>query len=214
MIENLISDIVLAFFGALGHCFFMCGGFVAAFNKNKNTLSLNISYHLSKTASYVILGLIFSSFGSVLAFSSTSKGLIYFGIGIFMVVFGIAFFTRGKLLQIFEKNEIILKFLLKLSQKLSRLKGFKKAFALGFINGFLPCGLVYFFLAKAMTKNLLNGALLMMILGLVTMFVMIFFSLFLGFLKDNFAKVFLGFSSFIIIFNGLYYSYIGLGMTR
>lgn len=214
MIANLLNDITIAFFGALGHCFFMCGGFVAAFNKNKNILTHNICYHLSKTLSYMILGLIFSVFGNILAFSNTSKGIVFFILGIFMVVFGIAFFTRGKLLQMFEKNEFIFKIILKLSQKASKSQGFKKAFILGFINGFLPCGLVYFFLAKAMTKGIFDGVLAMMTLGLATMVVMLFFSYFLGFLKDNFAKVFLAFSSFIIIFNGLYYAYIGLGLTR
>ena len=212
--ENYINDIMLAFFGALGHCFFMCGGFVSAFNKNKSILSHNIYYNIAKTISYIILGFLFSSFGKTLAFSNMSKGILFFMIGIFMIIFGISFFTRGKLLQIFEKNEFIFQFLLKLNQKASKLQKSKKAFALGFINGFLPCGLVYFFLAKAMTKELIDGMITMTILGLTSMSVMLFFSSFLIFLKNNFTKIFLGISSFIMLANGIYYCYIGLELTR
>ncbi|KQI24484.1 membrane protein, partial [Campylobacter coli CVM 41963] len=55
-------------------------------------------------------------------------------------------------------------------------KGVKSAMILGFANGFVPCGLVYFFLANAMSRqNVTESILVMLVFGLSTLPAMLFF---------------------------------------
>jgi len=79
------------------------------------------------------------------------------------------------------------------------------------LNGFLPCGLVYFFLAAAATSgSFLGGGLIMALFGLATMPAMLGLGFVVGFLKGSgFREVMIKIASLIIMGYGIYMAYLG-----
>ncbi|EKN0010951.1 sulfite exporter TauE/SafE family protein, partial [Campylobacter coli] len=89
-------------------------------------------------------------------------------------------------------------------------KGVKSAMILGFANGFVPCGLVYFFLANAMSRqNVTESILVMLVFGLSTLPAMLFFVKISQYLGVFLKKVFNYLSYFIIVAYGIGLAYMG-----
>lgn len=207
---NFITIFSIAFLGSFSHCIFMCGGFVTLLNLNKKSgFFLNLTYQISRIFAYIVLGSIFGYFGGVLVVSSDIRAGLFFVVGLILVFIGFALLTRGSLLKFIENDRVSRAITTKIFQLKSN-KKFINVAILGFLNGFLPCGLVYYFLAMSiLSQSALNGMIIMAVFGFTTLFAMLFLGYILKFLKDNFRDFMFKISIFIIIANGFYLSYLG-----
>lgn len=197
----------------------MCGGFVVAYSSAKidsnspkfyQFLS-HLSYSLGRVTSYTLLGAIFGYIGSVISFSKTSTGYLYFAIGILMVLMGLSLMGKIKFLTSLECSLSTNSVVKKLFSTLIHSKSFASFYGLGLLNGFLPCGLVYFFaISAAATSSVLWGAVTMMIFGLSTIPALLGFGFIIGFLKGgDFREIMIQLAGLIIIAYGIYTSYVG-----
>ncbi|AHJ13899.1 sulfite exporter TauE/SafE family protein [Sulfurospirillum multivorans] len=203
----------------MGHCIGMCGGFVMAYSSAKIDTSASslrqffahLSYNLGRISSYTFLGMIFGVIGSVFTFSSHLNGYFYFAIGILMVLMGLSMMGKIKFLTSLEATIAFNPFIKTLFSKLIHSKTMASFYGLGVLNGFLPCGLVYFFLAAAATSgSLLGGGLIMALFGLATMPAMLGLGFVVGFLKGSgFREVMIKIASLIIMGYGIYMAYLG-----
>lgn len=216
---NLFAIISVALLGSLGHCIGMCGGFIVAYSSAKiDPKSSKISqffshlfYSLGRVSSYTVLGAIFGYIGSVISFSKTSTGYLYFGIGILMVLMGFSLMGKIRFLTSLEcsiSNDGLVK---KIFSLLIHSKSYFSFYGLGVLNGLLPCGLVYFFaISAAATGSVFWGAVTMFIFGVSTVPVLLGFGFIIGFLKSSgFREIMIKVASLVIIAYGIYISYEG-----
>lgn len=208
---------LMAFFASFSHCYAMCGGFVLAFSRlcdEKRLIFYQMLYHLARVFAYFLLGLAFAAFGSVFAFSKLASSLLLFVLAIFLILLGLALFFRGRLLFLIE-NSLSIGYLRGFIKKSFKLRGFKAALFLGFLNGLLPCGLVYSFLAIALSsQDYIKGGMIMAVFGLSTLPAMMCFSLFIAYFSKKFISVFNKISCALIISYGIYLAYQALALSR
>ncbi|ARE81291.1 sulfite exporter TauE/SafE family protein [Campylobacter helveticus] len=212
--SEIFAIISIAFLSSFSHCYAMCGGFNLAFlklsSKAKNPFFLNLLYHLSRIFAYVLLGILCGVFGVLLGFNAKIQSLTFFILGIFMGILGLALLFRGQILNFLEKNILWELFFSKLTRKAMHFKGVKGAVILGFCNGFVPCGLVYFFLANALSQsNITKATFIMLIFGISTLPSLLFFTYFSTFLKERLNYFFSIFASLLMIGYGIYLSFMG-----
>lgn len=218
---TVFSILSVALFSSLGHCIGMCGGFIAALslflkqqNKTKSAFAI-VGYNTARISAYALLGALFGAFGGVFALSLKAKGYMLFLIGVFLVVLGFSLIWRGKILNFLESNSALYKFI---NSKIKAVVSTKMKFGfllLGFLNGLIPCGVVYYFLAIAIsTASAAKGALVMIIFGGVSLAVMSSYALVLKFLNDKFRDLMLYLSGAIVVFYGIYLSFIGFMATN
>lgn len=168
--------------GLLGssHCVGMCGGFALSIGSNSQSATRNASrqliYSLGRIFTYAFLGAIVGFAGAALkdyagtlinvsAFLSIAAGslLVWQGLSIIGWLPGAKNASSGGpcLMGSFFRNFL-------LSSRRSYM------LIAGILTGFLPCGLVYAFLALASaTGNFLAGALVMILFGLGTVPLMV-----------------------------------------
>lgn len=212
---ELLSIVSVAVLSSFSHCYAMCGGlnlaFLQAQKNSKSPFFLSLIYHSFRILCYVFLGGIFGLFGKILAFNALSSGILLFVLGLFMVLLGTLLLLGSKLISLFEFSALF-RFLTRILSKIKP-KGVKAAVLFGFANGFMPCGLVYFFLASAMSRNDTKEAMLiMLIFGLSTLPAMLFLSKAHEFLRNK--QIYSILSYLIIIAYGLYLSFTGFMLTR
>lgn len=171
----------------------------------------HLSYNLGRISSYTFLGMLFGALGSVFTFSSQFNGYFYFVVGLLMVLMGLSMMGKIKFLTSLESTIAFNPTIKLLFSKLIHSKTLASFYGLGLLNGFLPCGLVYFFLAAAATSgSLLSGGITMLLFGFATMPAMLGLGFVVGFLKGSgFREVMIKIASLIIIAYGLYMSYLG-----
>lgn len=180
--------------------------------KNGVNFTLTLTYHAFRICAYVLLGVLFGAFGNV--FSFLNKGIFFFVLGVFMVLLGVALIFRGQILALIENPFLFNVWAKKVWQKVN-FRGYKSAVVLGFCNGFVPCGLVYFALALAMSqKSVSQSALIMLVFGLCTLPALLFFSEFAQALAQRYQSLWLRLTALIIVLYGLYLAYLGVILTR
>ncbi len=211
---DFLAIFSVAFLSSFGHCYSMCGGFILAFmnlnSTHKNLFLLTFIYQLFRIFSYILLGIIFGMFGNLLAINTKIQSLSFFVLGIFMVILGFSLIFRGKILAFIENRTFFDYFAKKIIKKSMSFKGVKSAVVLGFANGFVPCGLVYFFLANAMSRqNLTESILVMLVFGFSTLPAMLFFAKLSQYLSTFLKKLFNYLSYLIIIIYGIGLAYTG-----
>ncbi|MGI7583272.1 sulfite exporter TauE/SafE family protein [Campylobacter coli] len=210
---DFLAIFSVAFLSSFGHCYSMCGGFILALigsNPMCNLFLLTFIYQLFRIFSYILLGIIFGIFGNLLAINAKIQSLSFFILGVFMVILGFSLIFRGKILAFIENRAFFEYFIKKIIKKSMGFKGVKSAMILGFANGFVPCGLVYFFLANAMSRqNVTESILVMLVFGLSTLPAMLFFVKISQYLGVFLKKVFNYLSYFIIVAYGIGLAYMG-----
>jgi len=179
---DYLAIISVAFFGSLGHCSGMCGGFVVAYTANKiphdiPALTKNI-YHLlyngGRILSYTAIGGVSGFLGSTITINNTTKGALFIAIGILMLLIGHAMLGRSRFLQKLESVTPFQKNIFVALKNVLAGKNRNNFFLLGILNGFLPCGFVYFFaFSAASSASILQGSLIMLVFGLSTLPVML-----------------------------------------
>ncbi len=110
-------------------------------------------YNVGRISAYIILGILFGALGSLFTFSAYVSGYFYFFAGIVMVLMGLSMMGKMKFLTSLESNIAFHPLIKKIFSHLIHTKTLVSFYGLGLLNGFLPCGLVYFFLATAATSG-------------------------------------------------------------
>jgi len=197
----------------------MCGGFVVAYSSSKIDTKFSkttqfishLFYSLGRVTSYVIIGMVSGFVGSVISFSTTSRGYFFFLVGILMILMGFSLMGKIRFLTSLESSLGTKPFVKKIFQTLMYSKSIYSFYGLGMLNGFLPCGLVYFFaVSAAASGSVLWGGIIMLIFGLTTIPSLLGFGFIIGFLNSgNLREIMIKIASIVIILYGIYMSYLG-----
>ncbi len=216
---DLLIILSTAFLGSVGHCIGMCGGIVVAYSSTKidqtsswgrQTLS-HLSYNFGRTATYTILGAMFGLLGRAIAFTPTTKGVLFVLTGILMILAGLSLIGNLKFLNSAELSISKNGWFQNSFRKLINDKSLKSFFLLGMLNGMIPCGLVYSFaIFAASTASPLWGAIVMATFGLATIPALFFLGSITKFLqKGSLRGTMMKLASMLVIFYGLYTLYKG-----
>ncbi|MDR2099644.1 MAG: sulfite exporter TauE/SafE family protein [Campylobacteraceae bacterium] len=214
------ATILLVAFSASFHCAGMCGGFVIAisgYKTGKNSalgaqLFFHFIYHLGRISSYAFLGALFGFLGQSVSLSDKFQGYLWFAVGCFMMALGISLLGKARFLTYIESSFILKPVVKKIYNFLKASKSLSSLYLLGVFNGFLPCGLVYFFLALAVAgSSVINGALVMIVFGFCTLPVLLAIALAANFfIKIEKARgIIIKAAGIIVTAYGVYMSYFG-----
>jgi len=174
-----------AFLGSVGHCIGMCGGIVVAYTSTKippntpwKTQSIShLAYNLGRVATYTLIGAMFGLLGQVIAFTPTTKGVLFLLTGILMILAGLSLLGQVKFLNSAELSISKQGWYANTFRKLISSPSLSSFFLLGMFNGIIPCGLVYSFaIYAASTASMVSGALVMATFGLATIVPLFFFA--------------------------------------
>ena len=190
---DLIIILTTAFLGSVGHCIGMCGGIVVAYSSTKidqrtsylQQTSAHLAYNFGRVTTYAILGAVFGYVGQVIAFTPTTKGVLFVITGILMILAGLSLIGNLKFLNSAEWSVSKYPWFQNSFRALMSNKSYLSFYLLGLLNGMIPCGLVYSFaIFSASTADPIAGALVMATFGLATIPALFF----LGFLTKILQK--------------------------
>jgi hypothetical protein len=174
MITNLLAVFAGGVLGS-AHCVGMCGGFAAAIGATHRpfwpTFGRQIVYSVGRICTYGFLGAVGGSAGLYLSRFRTplvsAQQVFSILAGVIMLYVGLSVLGVIRLPR--RGASTGQGFLPSLFTHFLNAKGPWSVFTAGLATGFLPCGLVYSFLAMAVaTGNLVHGGLLMICFGLGT----------------------------------------------
>lgn len=175
----MISTVfVPSFLAALGfgvtHCVGMCGGIALSAGSfsgaasPRGRLAGAALYHAGKTTGYVFLGAIAGHVGGLAVAAGPVQwvqGALGVLAGLAIVAVGVEALGLARPFRFLERLPIA-RFFRPVAGAASRSRS---ALAMGLVNGFLPCPVVYAFIAQAVASaSALEGALVMLALGLGT----------------------------------------------
>ncbi|HQU83112.1 MAG TPA: sulfite exporter TauE/SafE family protein [Pyrinomonadaceae bacterium] len=161
------------------HCVQMCGPLVLSYSlplgarKFSQQIFAHLSYNAGRIITYALLGIVAGLFGGTVGFLGQLAGyenVAAIVAGVLMVIAGIIMLDLIPIKKLQKFNPLIYtqKFLRPLGRRISSTTIGSK-FSLGLILGFMPCGLIYAALFKAMaTGTMLAGAMTMIAFGLGT----------------------------------------------
>ena len=211
---DLIIILTTAFLGSVGHCIGMCGGIVVAYTSSKidqkssymQQTASHLAYNLGRVTTYAILGALFGYVGGVVAFSPTTKGVLFLLTGILMILAGLSLLGHFKFLNSAEWSVSKYSWYQKSFKVLLSSKSYVSFYLLGMLNGIIPCGLVYSFaIFAASTANPLGGALVMATFGLATIPALFFLGFLTKFLqKGNLRGTMMKLAALLVIVYGLF----------
>jgi len=197
---------ITGLFGSL-HCIGMCGPLALAIPlpKEKRTRGIFI-YHLGRTISYVLLGVIFGTMGLAISLSGYQKTLSVLMGTFFLLTIMLPCLSRKVERKIYTSG--LIKRLKSSIVNQFKKKTYLSALTVGLLNGFLPCGLVYFAIAgSVVTSNILTGGYYMFCFSLGTIPAMVSVTLIqkIIFKGRNFKSTkFLGFIlALVLIYRGI-----------
>ncbi|GIT97427.1 sulfite exporter TauE/SafE family protein [Sulfurovum sp. TSL1] len=190
---DLIIILTTAFLGSVGHCIGMCGGIVVAYSSTKidqrtsylQQTAAHLAYNFGRVTTYAILGALFGYVGQVVAFTPTTKGILFLITGMLMILAGLSLIGNLKFLNSAEWSVSKYAWYQNSFRALMSDKSYLSFYLLGLLNGIIPCGLVYSFaIFAASTADPISGALVMATFGLATIPALFF----LGFLTKILQK--------------------------
>ncbi|RRS30067.1 MAG: beta-carotene 15,15'-monooxygenase [Epsilonproteobacteria bacterium (ex Lamellibrachia satsuma)] len=219
--NNIDLAIILstAFLGSVGHCIGMCGGIVVAYSSTKidhtsswakQTIS-HLAYNFGRVTTYSILGAMFGLLGKAIAFTPTTKGVLFLLTGILMILAGGSLIGNLKFLNSAEWSVSKNSWYQNSFRKLISSRSLQSFFLLGMLNGIIPCGLVYSFaIFAASTASPLWGAIVMATFGLATIPALFFLGTVTKFLqKGSLRGTMMKLAAMLVIFYGFYTLYKG-----
>ena len=177
-----MTPYLIVFFAGLAgsmHCIGMCGGFACGLGADARgpaaSLRRHLLYNLGRVASYCFLGALVGQFGLWVAelglrshWGILAQRALALLSGALMLLVGLQFLgllRHRSLQQVGAATDVLVRAL----RRLVAAPGSGAPLALGVLNGFLPCPLVYAFLAQTATcGGALNGLQLMATFGLGT----------------------------------------------
>ncbi len=211
---DFIIILTTAFLGSVGHCIGMCGGIVVAYTSSKidqkssymQQTAAHLAYNFGRVTTYAMLGAVFGFVGSVLAFSPTTKGLLFVLTGLLMIFAGLSLLGNLKFLNSAEWSVSKYTWYQKSFRTLISSKTYLSFYFLGMLNGIIPCGLVYSFaIFAASTATPLGGALVMATFGLATIPALFFLGFLTKFLqKGNLRGTMMKLAAMLVIVYGVF----------
>jgi uncharacterized protein len=171
---ELVSVFILGLLSS-AHCLGMCGGFVVTIGATRQPIGplalRQLVYSFGRVTTYAFMGAIAGFSGLYLSrFDSTLVTMQQ----VFSIVAGVMMLAIGaSVLGLFRlpvlKSLGVGSLFAPLFQQLLSAKGTHGFFLAGIANGFLPCGLVYAFVAKAVASgSMVDGLSIMIAFGLGT----------------------------------------------
>lgn len=133
----------LGLFGSF-HCIGMCGPIVLAMPASSSLGRMMVErliYHLSRTVSYALLGLLFGVFGFGVALIGYQNQLAI-GSGLILLYF-VIFRSHWNAVEGWISNWQLMQAMRGWMGRVMRNTTLSGQVSLGFLNGFLPCGFVY-----------------------------------------------------------------------
>ena len=127
------------------HCLGMCGPLVIALGKTKSTWGALVVYHLSRTASYLVLGVV------VLSLAPMASGQRWLSVvsGLFLLATAWQEQFAEPACCTTQKTPWHRRLLLWRTWSLKNTSGVLTSSVLGGLNGLLPCGMVYAAIASS-----------------------------------------------------------------
>ncbi len=216
---DLLVIFTTAFLGSFGHCIGMCGGIVVAYSSKKldektpllrQQLS-HLSYNLGRVTTYAILGAIFGFFGKVIAFTTTTKGVLFVLTGVLMILAALSLLGNFRFLASAELALNRYAWFRRLFGLLLQRRDYPSFYLLGMLNGLIPCGLVYSFaIIAASSASPLWGAIVMASFGLATVPALFFLGNLTKLLQQgNLRTVMLKLAALLVLFYGGFVLYKG-----
>ena len=216
---DLIIILTTAFLGSVGHCIGMCGGIVVAYSSSKidqessyiQQTTSHLAYNFGRVTTYAILGALFGYAGQVLAFTPTTKGILFLITGLLMILAGLSLLGQFKFLNSAEFSVSKYAWYQNSFRKLMSSKTYGSFYFLGMLNGIIPCGLVYSFaIFAASTASPLGGALVMATFGLATIPALFFLGFITKFLqKGSLRGTMMKLAALLVIIYGVFTFYKG-----
>ena len=211
---DLIIILTTAFLGSVGHCIGMCGGIVVAYSSSKidqkssyvQQTASHLAYNFGRVTTYTMLGALFGYAGQVLAFTPTTKGVLFLITGLLMILAGLSLLGNLKFLNSAEWSVSKYAWYQNSFRKLMTSKSYGSFYLLGMLNGIIPCGLVYSFaIFAASTATPLGGALVMATFGLATIPALFFLGFITKFLqKGNLRGTMMKLAALLVIVYGVF----------
>jgi len=191
---ELLAVFTTAIMIGFGHCIGMCGGIVIAYSTTKideqfswfrQTLS-HLAYSAGRITTYAMFGIFFGLLGKSLSFSLFTKGILFIGTGLLMILAGYLILGGGKLFNSAHFSISKYSWFQTLFKKLLGSKNIGSFYLLGLLNGLIPCGPVYAFaILAASTASPLMGAIVMIIFGIGTTPALLFLGSFAKLLQNS-----------------------------
>ena len=216
---DLIIILTTAFLGSVGHCIGMCGGIVVAYSSSKidqkssyvRQTTSHLAYNFGRVTTYTILGALFGYVGQVLAFTPTTKGILFIITGLLMILAGLSLLGQFKFLNSAEFSVSKYPWYQNSFRQLMNSRSYGSFYLLGMLNGIIPCGLVYSFaIFAASTANPLGGALVMATFGLATIPALFFLGFITKFLqKGSLRGTMMKLAALLVIIYGVFTLYKG-----
>ncbi len=214
MMHNLsfLGMFLAALSMSLGHCVGMCGGIVSAFSQIRFSKVTSFSYQLAchalynagRISAYMLLGAIAAGLGHSLSVSMGFRGVLFISMGIILI--GLALLGARM-----EKLSFQIPFISFLMKKTLQSQNILGLYFLGVLNGFLPCMMVYSFLASAILgHSAFMGAMLGLSFGLGTSVPLFLMGVFLSKISISYRKFFNLLSKGLMGVFGLYILYMGI----
>jgi len=212
---GILEGFVIGFFGSL-HCVGMCGPLALALPLPTNSMWQKIVgallYNLGRALTYSVLGLIFGFVGVGLKHSGIQE-IVSILCGVVMILSvilpGIIKLPKGS-----NKvtNSIYNTLKKKIGDSLNRRK-IGNLFIIGILNGFLPCGLVYVAISKAvLSLTLAESVLSMFFFGLGTLPMMFSVAFFSDIIKSRYLYQLKKFIPIFIILLGVIFILRGMNL--
>lgn len=216
---DIISLFVIALSASFSHCYAMCGGIVLAYSQGlqggfaKKTLG-HLLYNAGRITTYCIIGVACAYLGAKFSVSNATRGGIFIIVGFLMILFGIGYFCKPKILFFLEPNMGNFSLFKKAFGFFIKRKNIIGVYFLGLLNGAIPCGIVYFFAMSAMTSGSIVGAVkIMLIFGIATMIPMLLLGIFSSILTlTKFKNIIMKISALLIMLFGIYTIFKGFGI--
>ncbi|MCX6208833.1 MAG: sulfite exporter TauE/SafE family protein [Bacteroidetes bacterium] len=180
MMQWFIYAFILGFAGSF-HCVGMCGAIALSLPiQHLHSTQKNFGilfYNIGRIITYAIIGLFLGLIGRAFYIGGLQQ-TISIVVGIVMLLFVVANYLTTKKVQL----KFILKFQVYIQAVLGNFlvkQSLSSSFFIGLLNGLLPCGMVYFALAAALTSTTIYGSIFFMIMfGIGTIPLMILVSYF------------------------------------
>ena len=223
---DTISLFVIALGMAFSHCYAMCGGIVLAYSQGLSggfwcKMAGHLLYNAGRITTYVIIGIACAYLGAKFSVSDSARGGIFIIVGFLMILFGIGYLWKPKILFFLEPNIGNFGLFRRIFAFVIKRKSIISVYFLGLINGAIPCGIVYFFAMNAVVAAsdlrgiamILKGAEIMLIFGVATAIPMLLLGIFSSILTlTRFKNVIMKISAILIMLFGIYTIFKGFGV--
>ncbi|WP_199766332.1 sulfite exporter TauE/SafE family protein [Helicobacter acinonychis] len=214
MMQNLsfLGMFLAALSMSLGHCVGMCGGIVSAFSQIRFSKTTNFSYQLTchalynlgRISTYMLLGAMVAGLGHSISVGMGFRGALLMSMGIVLILLAL---LGSKV----EKLSFEIPFISLLMKKTLQSQSVLGLYFLGVLNGFLPCMMVYSFLASViLSHSAFTGAMLGLSFGLGTSVPLFLMGIFLSKISASYRKFFNLLSKSLMGVFGLYVLYMGI----